>query len=122
MYLPCCFLCSSDVAFVVVAVNFCFLSFRDAGPTSFDKNVCVCSPPDCCHSTQTVMARLQTQEASGSTNLDDDVDSLLDARMKGETRDSMDSNHGAPRVAGIALRSQLADIKVRLMISTLRNI
>lgn len=58
------------------------------------------------------MARLQTQEASGSTNLDDDVDSLLDARSKGELRDSMDSNHGAPRVAGIALRSQLADIKV----------
>ena len=56
------------------------------------------------------MARLQTQEASGSTNLDDDMDSP--ARCKGETRDSMDSNHGAPRVAGTALRSQLADIKV----------
>eukprot|EP00904_Undaria_pinnatifida_P000773 jgi/Undpi1/10697/HiC_scaffold_29.g13145.m1 len=61
----------------------------------------------------TVMARLQTQEASGSTNLDDDMDSP--ARCKGETRDSMDSNHGAPRVAGTALRSQLADIKAERM-------
>lgn len=118
---PCCLICCSDVACVDVAVAFLFLSVRNACPTSLDRNVFVCSSPDYCHSTQTVMARLQTQEASGSTNLDDDVDSLLDARMKGE-RDSMDSNHGAPRVAGIALRSQLADIKVRRMISSSRNL